>query len=116
MASQKNKAELLQGTLDMLILKALSSGPQHGYGVARWIHSTTNDKLRIEEGSLYPALHRMESRGWVASEWGLSESNRRAKYYRLTRTGRAQFGQRVRAWEQLVAAVASVLNAQPAEV
>ncbi len=115
MSSRSEKAELLQGTLDMLILKALASGPRHGYGVARWIHATTGDSLRIEEGSLYPALHRMESRGWVTSEWGQSESNRRAKYYRLTRSGRAQLGRQVRAWEHLVAAITSVLQAQPAE-
>lgn len=116
MASHNDKAELLQGTLDMLILKALSSGPRHGYGVARWIHATTGDSLQIEEGSLYPALHRMERRGWVASQWGQSESNRRAKYYRLTRSGRAQLGREVKAWEQLVVAITSVLAAQPAEM
>jgi transcriptional regulator len=76
--------DLLQGTLDMLILKALASGSKHGYAVAAWLQETTEDVLRVEEGSLYPALHRMEKRGWVESEWGFSENNRRARYYGLT--------------------------------
>ena len=114
MAKQR-KAELLQGTLDMLILKSLVRGPQHGYAVARWIQATTNDALQIEEGSLYPALHRMQRRGWVSADWGLSESNRRAKYYRLTRKGSAQLSREVKAWEQLVRAIDLVLNAQVAE-
>lgn len=114
MAGQK-KAELLQGTLDMLILKALARGPQHGYSVARWIRSTTADALTVEEGSLYPALHRMERRDWVSAEWGQSESNRRAKFYRLTAAGRAQLKREVRAWEKLVDAISLVLNANTAE-
>src|SRR5437868_899849 len=81
---------LLQGTLDLLILKALSWGPAHGYAVARWIEAATGDALRIEEGSLYPALHRLEERGHVESEWGLSENNRRAKFYHLTPEGRRE--------------------------
>ena len=109
------KAELLQGTLDMLVLKSLVGGPKHGYGVARWIQSTTRDALKIEEGSLYPALHRMQRRGWVSSEWGVSESNRRAKYYQLTRQGSAQLNKEVHAWEQLVGAIDLILNARPAE-
>jgi len=111
----RKKAELLQGTLDMLILKSLARGPQHGYSVARWIQSTTDDALTVEEGSLYPALHRMERRGWASSEWGQSESNRRAKYYRLTAAGRAQLQREVHAWERLVAAITLVLNANTAE-
>jgi PadR family transcriptional regulator, regulatory protein PadR len=81
---------LLQGTLDVIVLKTLSWGPMHGYAVARWIQQVTDDVLRVEEGSLYPALYRMENRGWVNAEWGVSENNRRAKYYRLTAAGRKQ--------------------------
>jgi transcriptional regulator len=113
--ADNRKTELLQGTLDMLILKSLLPGPRHGYGVAQWIQTTTNDALRIEEGSLYPALHRMQRRGWLSSEWGTSESNRRAKYYRLTRDGRAQLTREIRAWEDLVRAIGIVLNANLAE-
>ena len=80
--------DLLQGTLAILILKALLGGTQHGYGIARWVEGTTDDVLRIEEGSLYPALRRLEDNGWVTSEWGLSENNRRARFYTLTRAGR----------------------------
>ena len=109
------KAELLQGTLDMLILKSLMKGKMHGYGVARWIQSTTNDALQIEEGSLYPALHRMQRRGWVTADWGISESNRRAKYYELTGKGRSQLTTEVKAWEQLVQAINLVLNSKLAE-
>jgi transcriptional regulator len=114
--ANSRKAELLQGTLDMLILKSLLHGRKHGYGVARWISSTTNDALQIEEGSLYPALHRMQHRGWLVSEWGASESNRRAKYYRLTDEGRSQLKKEVRAWENLVCAIKIVLNVKLAEV
>jgi len=113
--TNKRKAELLQGTLEMLILKSLIQGPQHGYGVVRWIQSTTNEALQIEEGSLYPALHRMQRRGWLTSEWGVSESNRRAKYYQLTREGRAQLKQEVQAWDRLVNAISLVLNSHLAE-
>ena len=99
--SKRKKADLLQGTLDMLIHKSLVSGPRHGDGVAQWIETTTKNALKIEEGSLYPALHRMQKQGWLESEWGLPESNRKAKYCRLTRTGRAQLRQQVDSWEQL---------------
>jgi len=115
MPRRTDKAELLQGTLDMLILQSLVRGPQHGYSVARWIHAASHESLRIEEGSLYPALHRMERRGWIAAEWGQSEANRRAKFYRLTRTGRSQLGSEVHAWEQLVAAITRVLQATASE-
>jgi PadR family transcriptional regulator, regulatory protein PadR len=115
MPRANEKAELLQGTLDMLILQALVRGPQHGYHIARWIHSASRESLEIEEGSLYPALHRMERRGWIAAEWGLSESNRRAKFYRLTRLGRSQLGNEVHAWQQLVAAITLVLQTSAAE-
>ena len=82
--------DLLQGTLDMLVLKALNRGSMHGYGIVRWLQQATDEALLVEEGSLYPALHRLAKRGWVQAEWGVSENNRRAKYYALTRSGRAQ--------------------------
>jgi transcriptional regulator len=103
--------DLLQGTLDMLILKALASGSKHGYGVAAWLQETTEDVLRVEEGSLYPALHRMEKRGWVESEWGFSENNRRARYYGLTAEGRRQLRQERAAWVRFVEAVGKVMAA-----
>lgn len=105
--------EVLRGTLDMLILKALSGGPTHGYAVARWIEWATDDILRIEEGSLYPALHRLETRGWIAAEWGTSENNRRAKYYRLTPKGRAQLRVETATWNRFANAVFAALEAPP---
>jgi transcriptional regulator len=101
--------ELLQGTLDLLILKTLSWGSAHGYAIARWIQDTTGDVLRIEEGSLYPALHRLERRGRITSTWGLSENNRRAKYYKLTAAGRTQLRAELSAWGAFSAAVARVI-------
>jgi len=101
--------ELLQGTLDVLVLKTLSWGPRHGYAIARWIRETTDDALRVEEGALYPALHRLQKRGWVEAEWGLSANNRKAKYYRLTARGRAQLGAEARTWARYSAAVTKVL-------
>jgi transcriptional regulator len=108
--------DLLQGTLDLLILKTLSWGSTHGYGIARWIQQVTDDILRIEEGSLYPALHRLEKRGLVDAEWGLSENNRRAKYYRLTPRGRRELRTETSAWGVLAAAIGKVLTSteQPA--
>lgn len=108
------RLDLLQGTLDMLILKALAWGPRHGYGIARWIQETTDDALSVEEGSLYPALHRMVGRGWVTAEWGLSENNRRAKYYTLTGAGRRQLRAETLNWSRFTEAIAKVLEAQPA--
>lgn len=102
---------LLQGTLDVLVLKALAFGPRHGYAVAAWIRRTTDDTLEIEEGALYTALHRMQKRKWLASEWGLSENNRKAKYYHLTAAGRKQLEVRTRKWMEYVDAVAKVLGA-----
>lgn len=102
---------LLQGTLELLILKALSWNPGHGYGIARWIQAATDDALRVEEGSLYPALHRMANKGWLESEWGVSENNRRAKYYRLTEKGRRQLVEKRRGWDRIVAVVAKALSA-----
>ena len=106
------KTELLQGTLDLLILKTLSAGPMHGYAIVERIQQRSEDVLVVEEGSLYPALYRMESKGWIAAEWGRSENNRRAKYYALTRAGRKQLEQEVALWRRLSRAIALVL--QPA--
>jgi PadR family transcriptional regulator, regulatory protein PadR len=100
---------LLQGTLELLVLRALSAGEAHGYGIASWIERATGDALRIEEGSLYPALHRMEAKGWLDHEWGVSENNRRAKYYRLTRAGRARLAERMAGWQRLVEVVGRAL-------
>ena len=108
--------ELLQGTLDMLILKAVSLGPLHGYGVLLRIRQISKDALRIPQGSLYPALYRLEHRGWIASEWGESENKRKAKYYRLTVAGRRQLRSERDQWSRLAAAIGSVLDAQPEEV
>lgn len=102
---------LLQGTLDLLVLKALSWGPAHGYAVARWIEAATEDALRIEEGSLYPALHRLEERGHVEAEWGLSENRRRAKFYHLTAAGRRQLRAESATWHQFARAVLGALAA-----
>ena len=102
---------LLQGTLDVLVLKALIFGPLHGYAVARWIRDTTDGTLQIEEGALYTALHRLEKRRWLVSEWGLSENNRRAKYYALTADGRNQLAARQQSWTRYAEAVFKVLRA-----
>ena len=110
------KTELLHGTLDVLILKTLSWGPMHGFGVGRWIEQLSNGELRIEEGSLYPALYRIERRGWIDSTWGLSDNGRRAKFYRLTAEGRRQLLNNADTWATFAQAVARVLSAkqQPA--
>jgi len=102
--------ELLQGTLDVLVLKTLSWGPMHGYAVARWLQRVTDDVLQIEEGSLYPALHRLERRGWVESEWGVSENNRRAKFYSLTAEGRRHLRAESSTWTTFSQAVSKVLT------
>ena len=104
------KVDLLQGTLDMLILKTLTGGAMHGYEVARWIQQTTDEVLQVEEGSLYPALHRLERRGWITAEWGLSQQNRKAKYYKLTRTGRKQLDAAASSWRSLIEAIAKVMQ------
>src|SRR5262245_32761726 len=90
--------DLLYGTLEALILKTLSLGPRHGYGIARWIEENTREEISVEEGSLYPALYRMEGRGWIAAEWGTSELGRRAKFYRITATGRTQLRAETAKW------------------
>ena len=115
MTTTTKQPELLQGTLDMMVLKTLAPGPNHGYGIARRIRQTSDDVLRVEEGSLYPALHRLEKRGYLSSEWRRSESNRRAKYYRLTPSGRAQLKKETTAWLELSAAVGRVMGASMAE-
>ncbi|MGH9452387.1 MAG: PadR family transcriptional regulator [Terriglobia bacterium] len=110
MGEAKNKSgEILQGTLDMLILKMLLRGPMHGYSIAESIHQRSEDVLKVEEGALYPALHRLELRGWLASEWGISDNNRRAKYYRLTATGRKQLTAETERWSRMAAAIARVM-------
>ena len=106
----KQKADLLQGTLDMLILKALSVGPLHGYGVGQQIEQMAEDMLKVEEGSLYPALYRIEERGWIKSEWGRSENNRRARFYKLTRTGRRRLGIEEESWRLMVLAIDKVMQ------
>jgi len=109
-AKRENAAELLQGTLDMLILKALARGRQHGYGVAEWIHRYSEDALRVEEGALYPALHRLELRGLLSAEWGASENNRRAKYYSLTAAGRKHLAEETEHWRRVSGAIARILQ------
>ena len=108
--------ELLQGTLDLLILKAISLGPQHGYGILLRIQQVSRDKLQIQQGSLYPALYRLEHQGLVASDWGESENNRRAKYYRLTAAGRRRLQQELDYWQRLSEAIGLVLSAAPGDV
>ena len=111
---RRDPGDLLQGTLGILILKALLPGPAHGYAVARWIEETTADVLRIEEGSLYPALRRLQDRGWVTSAWGLSENNRRARFYTITAAGRAHLRREAAVWLRYAQAVTRVLRAEPA--
>ena len=103
--------DVLQGSLDLLVLKTLSWGPMHGFGIARWLRQLTDDVLQVEEGSLYPALYRMENRGWIKSEWRLTENNRRAKYYQMTAAGRRQLARESGTWLTFVTAVAKVLRA-----
>jgi transcriptional regulator len=104
-----DSTELLHGTLDALVLKTLSWGPRHGYAIARWIEQITDDALRIEEGSLYPALYRMERRGWIEAEWGLSENNRKVKFYRLTDAGGERLAIETAQWARFTDAVSKVL-------
>ena len=104
------RVDLLQGTLDMLILRTLLFGPAHGHRIAHSIEQTSGDVLKIDHGSLYPALQRLERRGWIAADWGTSENNRRARYYRLTPAGRRQLAAETTKWEQLTRAIARVLD------
>lgn len=112
-SSETGQLGLLQGTLDMLILRTLRPGPAHGHQIATTIERTSDDVLQIDHGSLYPALHRLLRRGWIDAEWGTSDNNRRAKFYRLTATGRRQLLQEATKWDRMVEAVARVMN--PAE-
>jgi PadR family transcriptional regulator len=105
--------EILRGTLDMLILRALTWGPAHGYAIARWIEQATSDALAVGEGSLYPALHRLEERAWLEASWGVSENNRQAKFYALTRRGRARLHVETENWRRYAAAIAAALEAPP---
>jgi len=108
---KKQKSDLPQGTLDMLVLKSLSLGPMHGYGIGQRIQQLAEDLLQVEEGTLYPALYRIEERGWIASEWGLSENNRRARFYTLTKAGRKQLAAEESQWQQLSLAINKVMRA-----
>ena len=111
METATDNGDLIQGTLDMLILKALLRGPLHGYGVAEWIEQTSQQVLKVEEGALYPALHRMELRGLLKAKWGASENNRRAKFYELTAAGHKRLNAESQRWARLSSAVAFVMQA-----
>ncbi len=108
--SEKERLELLQGTLDMLILRTLQWGAQHGHGIGQAIRSQSDDLLKIETGSLYPALHRLVKRGWLKAEWGISEANQKAKYYQLTAAGKAQLVREQNRWAQMVHAIGRIMN------
>lgn len=108
---QNTSLDVVRGTLDVLILKTLSWGSMHGFAIAQAIHRQTEEALLVEEGALYPALHRMEGKGWIEAEWGLSDNNRRAKYYRLTPAGRQHLREEIRGWTSYAEAVAKVLGA-----
>jgi len=112
----RSSVDLLQGTLDLIVLKTLSWGPMHGFGIARWIQLTTEDVLQVEEGSLYPALYRMENRAWIKAQWALTENGRRAKYYKLTAIGKRQLVAESKSWEQVSSAIGKIMTAtrQPA--
>jgi PadR family transcriptional regulator PadR len=111
-----NKLDLLQGTLDLLILKAVSLGPLHGYGVLLRIQQISGERLEIQQGSLYPALYRLEHQGWITSEWGESENKRKAKYYRLTPAGKRQLQTEAERWNQMAGVMAGILRTTPGEV
>jgi PadR family transcriptional regulator PadR len=112
---QDKQIDLLQGTLDLLILKAVSLGPLHGYGVLLRIQQISGEELVIQQGSLYPALYRLEHQGAIASDWGESENNRRAKYYRLTRAGRDRLGEETKKWNRMAGIIGTILSATPEE-
>jgi PadR family transcriptional regulator, regulatory protein PadR len=109
MKASKRSSPLLHGTLEALIMKSLANGPRHGYAVGRWIEDGTADVIQVEEGSLYPALYRMESRGWIEAEWGQTETNRKAKFYRLTKEGRRRLAIETERWAAFSAAISRVL-------
>lgn len=110
MIRRTKKPDALQGTLDLLVLKTLSRGPQHGYGIAAYVQQASDDMLRVEEGSLYPALHRMEQSGWIAAEWRTTPNNRRARVYRITRAGQRRLGEEQDKWARLTEGVDKVLR------
>jgi len=109
--AKASKSDLLQGTLDLLILKTLRLGPQHGWGISQRIQQISQDVLQVNQGSLYPAVHRLEEQGWIASEWGTSDSNRQAKFYKLTRAGQRQLEVEAAQWARISAAVGRILDA-----
>jgi PadR family transcriptional regulator, regulatory protein PadR len=113
--NEQDRLELLQGTLDLLILRTLIFGPEHGQGIARGIQRATDDELLVEHGALYPALQRLEERGWIAAEWGTSTNNRKARFYRLTRLGRRQLVKETAKWRRLAAAIGRVLGSEAQE-
>jgi len=112
--SDEQRLELLQGTLDMLILRTLQWGPQHGHGIGQAIRAQSDELLKVETGSLYPALHRLVKRGWLKGEWGVSEAHQRAKYYRLTDAGKEQLSREQNRWSLLVDAIGRIMNPAPA--
>lgn len=113
MAKKTPEVDLLQGTLDMLVLKAVSLGPLHGYGVLLRIQQISGDRLEIQQGSLYPALYRLEHEGWIAGEWGQSENNRRARYYSLTDAGRKRLETETRKWREFASVMSAILSLEP---
>jgi len=106
------ETDVLRGTLDLMILKALAEGPMHGYGVVQWIRQTTDETLMVDDGALYPALHRLRKRAWITADWGRSENNRRARYYALTEKGRSQLETEVKAWTAFSAALWKIVDAR----
>ncbi len=108
----KSKPDLLQGTLDLLVLKTLSFGSQHGWGIAQRIEQISDDVLQVQQGSLYPALHRLERQGWIAADWGTSENNRRAKFYSLTAAGETQLAEETESWRRMSAAVHRIVESE----
>jgi transcriptional regulator len=112
--TRQERLDLLQGTLDMLILQTLQWGPQHGYAISQTLRAQSSDALKVETGSLYPALHRLQKQGWVKAEWGVTDANQRAKTYRLTAAGRKQLLRERNKWEQLVSVIGSILNPKAA--
>lgn len=108
--AKQQKSDLVQGTLDLLVLKTLALGPMHGWGIAQRIQQTSNGVLSVNQGSLYPALRRLEEQGWIEAEWGASENNRQARFYELTRAGRKQLAEETASWERVTAAIALVLE------
>jgi PadR family transcriptional regulator, regulatory protein PadR len=111
---EQERLSLLQGTLDLLILRTLALGPQHGQGIARAIQTTSEDELLVEHGALYPALQRLEAKGWISAAWGTSENNRKARFYMLTKTGRKQLARETARWRRMAAAIGRVLGPEPA--